>query len=67
MMFSSDLANKKISRAFGWRKKSRNALGKILLKGVNLLLLDEPTNHLDMESCESLMKRLKALKVQLSW
>ena len=58
MMFSGDLADKKISILSGG-ERSRVMIGKILLTPVNLLFLDEPTNHLDMESTEALMNAVK--------
>ncbi|MBI5399404.1 ATP-binding cassette domain-containing protein [Candidatus Saganbacteria bacterium] len=57
MMFSGDLALKKISVLSGG-EKSRVSLGKILLSPTNILLLDEPTNHLDVESCDSMIAAL---------
>lgn len=55
MMFSGDLALKKISVLSGG-EKCRVLLGNLLVKPTNLLLLDEPSNHLDMESTDSLME-----------
>ncbi len=57
MMFTGDLALKKISVLSGG-EKSRVSLGKILLTPTNILLLDEPTNHLDIESCDSMIAAL---------
>ncbi len=58
MMFSGDLAKKKIKVLSGG-ERARVLLGKLLAKPSNLLLLDEPTNHLDQESVESLTMELQ--------
>ena len=58
MMFSGDLANKKVSVLSGG-EQSRVLLGKILAHPANLLFLDEPSNHLDMDSIEVMTKEIK--------
>lgn len=57
LLFTGDLANKKISVLSGG-ERNRVMLGKILATETNLLFLDEPTNHLDMESIEILTEEL---------
>ena len=61
MMFSGDLADKKITILSGG-EKSRVMLGKIIAAPSNLLFLDEPTNHLDMQSIESLAEAIEEFK-----
>ncbi len=58
MMFSGDLAKKKIKVLSGG-ERARVLLGKLLAKPTNLLLLDEPTNHLDQDSVEALSQELR--------
>lgn len=58
MMFSGDLAKKKISLLSGG-EKSRVMLGQILARNVNMLFLDEPTNHLDIDSIEALTQAIQ--------
>ena len=61
MMFSGDLAKKRISVLSGG-EKSRVLLGRILLEPSNLLMLDEPTHHLDMDSCDVLVQAIDQFK-----
>ena len=61
MMFSGDLADKKISVLSGG-ERSRVMLGKIIATPANLLLLDEPTNHLDMYSIDSLCNAIESFQ-----
>jgi ATP-binding cassette subfamily F protein 3 len=61
MMFSGELADKKISVLSGG-ERSRVMLGKIIGTESNLLLLDEPTNHLDMYSIDSLCRAIEAFE-----
>jgi ATP-binding cassette subfamily F protein 3 len=61
MMFSGELADKKISVLSGG-ERSRVMLGKIIATESNLLLLDEPTNHLDMYSIDSLCTAIEEFK-----
>lgn len=58
MMFTGDLANKKISVLSGG-EQSRVLLGKILAHPTNLLFLDEPSNHLDMDSVQVMTQEVK--------
>lgn len=58
MMFSGDLAKKKIGVLSGG-ERSRVLIGKILAYPCNLLLLDEPTHHFDIESVEALIDALE--------
>lgn len=61
MMFSGELADKKISVLSGG-ERSRVMLGKIMATPSNLLFLDEPTNHLDMQSIDSLKLAIQNFK-----
>lgn len=41
-------------------ERSRAALARLVVQGVNVLVLDEPTNHLDIWACEALEQALLA-------
>ncbi len=64
MMFSGDLAEKKIEVLSGG-ERSRVMLGKIIGTPANLLFLDEPTNHLDMQSIDALADAIEAFEGSL--
>jgi len=40
-------------------ERSRAALARLVVLGVNVLVLDEPTNHLDLWACEALEQALR--------
>ncbi len=64
MMFSGDLAEKKIEVLSGG-ERSRVMLGKIIGTPANLLFLDEPTNHLDMQSIDALADAIETFEGSL--
>lgn len=39
-------------------ERSRAALARLVVQGVNVLILDEPTNHLDLWACDALEQAL---------
>ncbi|HZU37216.1 MAG TPA: ABC-F family ATP-binding cassette domain-containing protein [Gemmataceae bacterium] len=43
-------------------ERSRAALARLVVQGVNVLVLDEPTNHLDVWACEALEQALQEYK-----
>src|SRR5205807_8143165 len=43
-------------------ERSRAALARLVVLGVNVLVLDEPTNHLDLWACEALEQALQAFE-----
>ncbi len=61
MMFSGDLAEKKIKVLSGG-EKNRVLLGKTIARPANLLFLDEPTHHLDLESVNSLQDAIEGFE-----
>jgi ATP-binding cassette subfamily F protein 3 len=54
---AGDLVFQKVESLSGG-ERSRAALARLVVEGVNVLILDEPTNHLDIWACESLEQAL---------
>src|SRR5262249_50128476 len=54
---SGEIVFQKVGECSGG-ERTRAALAKLVVQGVNVLVLDEPTNHLDIWACEALEQAL---------
>ncbi|MFL5329969.1 MAG: ABC-F family ATP-binding cassette domain-containing protein [Gemmataceae bacterium] len=54
---AGEQVNQKVGELSGG-ERSRAALARLVVAGVNVLVLDEPTNHLDIWACDSLEESL---------
>ncbi len=58
---SGDIVYQRVGDLSGG-ERSRAALARLVVLGVNVLVLDEPTNHLDLWACEALEQALQAFE-----
>src|SRR5207248_11125200 len=54
---TGDIVHQKVGALSGG-ERSRAALARLVVLGVNVLVLDEPTNHLDLWACDALEQAL---------